>query len=50
MKDDKIEKLTNKKKKFNKYALIYCKIRAKHPNWKHGQIRYCTVYALRRNK
>ena len=28
--------MTGKKNKFNRYALIYCRIRAKHPNWSHG--------------
>lgn len=38
--------MANKKKKFNRYAFIYCRIRAKHPNWSHVQIKYCTIYAL----
>lgn len=40
--------MANKKNKFNVYAFIYSRIRAKHPNWSHGQIKYCTVYAWRR--
>lgn len=35
--------MAGKKNKFNRYALIYCRIRAKHPNWSHGQIKYCTI-------
>lgn len=38
------------KKKFNRYSFIYSRIRQKHPNWSHGKIKYCTIYALRRNK
>lgn len=39
------------KKKFNRYAFIYFRIRAKHPNWSRGQIKYCTIiYAWRRTR
>lgn len=37
-------------KKLTKYIMIYSAIKNKHPNWKHGQIRYCTIYALRHPK
>jgi hypothetical protein len=40
--------MTGKKNKFNRYAFIYWRIREKHPNWSHGQIKYCTIYAWRR--
>lgn len=33
-----------------RYAMIYSNIKKKHPNWKPGQIKYCTVYALRHKK
>lgn len=42
--------MTGKKNKFNRYAFIYGRIREKHPNWSHGQIKYCTIYAWRRTQ
>lgn len=32
--------------KFNRFNYIYRAIKKKHPTWTHGQIKYCTVYAL----
>ena len=34
----------------NTFMLVYMKIRHKHPDWKHGQIRACTAYALKYKK
>lgn len=30
-----------------KFAIVYFKIKSKHPNWSHGRIKYCTRYAIR---
>lgn len=37
-------------KKFNRFVYVYLKIKKKHPNWAHGQIRHCTAYALKDKK
>lgn len=29
-----------------RFAIVYGIIKKKHPNWKHGQISYCTAYAV----
>ena len=29
-----------------KFAIVYFKIKSKHPNWSHGQLRHCTAYAV----
>ena len=30
----------------NRFMFVYSRIKKKHPNWSHGQIRYCTAYAI----
>lgn len=35
-------------KKFNRFGYVYSLIKNRHPNWSHGQIKYCTMYALKR--
>lgn len=39
--------MNKKKQTTNVFMIVYMKIKHKHPDWKHGQIRACTAYALR---
>jgi hypothetical protein len=34
----------------NKYIIIYSCIKNKHPDWSHGRIRYCTIWAMRHKR
>lgn len=42
-----IAEILKMKKKYNRFAIVYSKIRNKHPNYTHKQLVRLTMYALR---